>query len=324
MVSRDGVLINGNTRLVALRDLGSPGIDVAVLPADALPGDFLDIEMSLQMLALTHQNYTFTNQLLLMDRYLSLGHSPRELAEKLNWLRGWQRKIDQNLRVLNLINEIRGQYQSHFPYEYFDTKQQVLKDLDDDYQRLIQADYESAENLKWTRISAIFLGVSKDQVRAIDENFFDDEVIRRLETKPEIAELFSSQVGTSNPDLDDLLGKSQSSVNMKEFAKSLMNSLAIVDGSVLPDLTEKYQEIATQVKLGADEIIMGQKQMSYLAEPSDLLRETRINLDRISDNFGEISSMKGFKSGDFNYELHKVQRAVADLVSKSKRYLDGK
>jgi hypothetical protein len=35
LISRDGLLINGNTRVVALRDIGAEGVDVAVLPEDA-------------------------------------------------------------------------------------------------------------------------------------------------------------------------------------------------------------------------------------------------------------------------------------------------
>jgi hypothetical protein len=322
IVSRDGVLINGNTRLVALRDLGATGIDVAVLPEDALAEDFLDIEMSLQMTALTHQDYTFTNQLLLMRRYLERDHSPKELATKMGWVRNWQKKVDQYDRILRTINEIRNLYAGNFPYEFFDAKQQVFKDLDDEYQRLVTTDFDAAEKLKWARITAILLGVSKDQVRAMDEDFFEDEVIKRLDTKPEVSTLFKKHQSSSNPSLDEILGDSTEQTDMKSFAKSLINDMVSVDGQIIPDLDEKYQEIATQVKLGADEIITAQKLQNYLAEPHDVLRETRINLDKILENFGEISGMSGFKSGDFDYELKKVLKAVQDLVVKSKKYLE--
>ena len=131
LISRDGLLINGNTRLVALREIGAQGIDVAVLPEDALASDFLDVEMSLQMQKLTHQDYTFTNRLLLMKRYLDRGHTKNELGAKMGWVKNVTKKVDQNIRLLNLIDEIRSLRNSHFPYEFFDNKEQVLKDLDD-------------------------------------------------------------------------------------------------------------------------------------------------------------------------------------------------
>jgi hypothetical protein len=323
MVSRDGVLINGNTRLVALREIGASGIDVAVLPEDALPEDFLDIEMSLQMTQLTHQDYTFTNQLLLMKRYLDRGHTWKELAQKMGWMRNAEKKIEQSIRILHLINEIRSLYKGNFPYDYFDSKQQVLKDLDDEYQKLtFNGDLKSAEILKWSRISAIFLGVSKDQVRAMDENFFNDEVIKRLDTRPELSGLFKQKEHIKNLELEQLLGAPETGIDMKKFAGELINSVIKQDGVVLPELPEKYQEIATQVRLGAEGLIMEEKMKSYLTEPQEGLREIRLNLDKIAENIGEISSFKDFKPGDFEYELRKVQKSIADLVSKSKKYLE--
>lgn len=320
MVSRDGVLINGNTRLVALREIGAAGIDVAVLPEDALPADFLDIEMSLQMMQLTHQDYTFTNQLLLMRRYLERNHTHKELAIKMGWMRNAQKKIDQSSRLLDLINEIRSLKEGEFRYHYFDSKQQVLKDLDEEYQRLVQSNYQAAEKMKWSRISAILLGVSKDQVRAIDEGFFEDEVATRLDNRPDSAKYFTPS--TKADDLDDLLGEQEPGIDIKKFAVDLIHDVVNPDGTVNTDLDDSLQDIATQVRLGADEIITQAKLQSYLAEPSDILRETRLNIDKIVANFGEISTQKGFKPGDFEYELKKVQKSISDLLATSSKYLN--
>ena len=49
IISREGLLVNGNTRLTAIRELGRQGFDVAVLPADATDDDFFQIEMALQL-----------------------------------------------------------------------------------------------------------------------------------------------------------------------------------------------------------------------------------------------------------------------------------
>jgi hypothetical protein len=323
MVSRDGVLINGNTRLVALRENGANGIDVAVLPEDALPEDFLDIEMSLQMMKLTHQDYTFTNQLLLMKRYLDRGHTNRELALKMGWIRNANKKIEQSARLLELLNEVRALHNHNFPYEYFDSKQQVLKDLDDEYQRILNSgDYEGAENLKWTRISGIFLGISKDQVRAMDENFFEDEIIPRLENKPEIAQVFENIPETMQPNpLDELLGAPDKKTNLKLLAKNLIQTVIGDSGSINTDLEPKYQDIATQVKLATDEIITEAKRDSYLAEPADVLRETRLNIEKITENLGEIAGMSKFDAKSFEFELKKVAKSVTELVEIAKKYI---
>lgn len=47
IVTREGRLINANTRAVALDDLGREHIEAAVLPADATIGEIYDLELDL-------------------------------------------------------------------------------------------------------------------------------------------------------------------------------------------------------------------------------------------------------------------------------------
>jgi hypothetical protein len=169
LISRDGLLINGNTRVVALRDIGSEGVDVAVLPEDAGNREFLDLEMSLQMRRLTHQDYTFTNGLLLMDRYKKFGHTDKQL--------------------LQLIQEIRKLTTPPLAYEVFDVKRQHLIDLNDEYQMLRQSDPRAANQMKWGRVIAMFLGVNKDQTRVIGDDFFEEDVIKRLGGNVDVSSL---------------------------------------------------------------------------------------------------------------------------------------
>ena len=324
LISRDGLLINGNTRLVALREIGAQGIDVAVLPEDALASDFLDVEMSLQMQKLTHQDYTFTNRLLLMKRYLDRGHTKNELGAKMGWVKNVTKKVDQNIRLLNLIDEIRSQRNSHFPYEFFDNKEQVLKDLDDEYQRLLNGNaFDEAESMKWTRISGMLLGVSKDQVRAMDELFLNDEVFKRLEGKSEIISLIqSTPKEIKSDDLDQLLGNNHvSNIDVKGFAKKLIKEMVTDSGTILPELSEPFEEIRKQMRISAEDVINQQRLSSYLAEPAEKLREARIDIENIKSNIGEIAAQTAFKPGEFEYELKRISKAVTDLLALAKKYL---
>ena len=91
LINRNGILVNGNTRCAALRLLNIEGvdnaksIDVAVLPEGITEPDIADIEMELQMRKLTHQSYTFTNELLFMKNYKSSGKSDNELVSAMGW-----------------------------------------------------------------------------------------------------------------------------------------------------------------------------------------------------------------------------------------------
>jgi hypothetical protein len=67
IITRSGILINGNTRRAALKELGSPNIRVAVLPDDASLDDRQAIELSLQLVREHKRDYSFMNFLLAID-----------------------------------------------------------------------------------------------------------------------------------------------------------------------------------------------------------------------------------------------------------------
>ena len=323
IVTRDGLLINGNTRVVALREIGASGVDVAVLPADANSEDLLEIEMSLQMTRLVHQDYTFTNELLLMDRYVKADHSNKQLAIKMGWMRGGEKKVETRLRILGIIEEVRNLSSTYLPYHVFDTKEEHLKDLDKEYQTLKNSgDIDAADRIKWSRIAAIFLGVNKDQVRAIDDQFFEDEVEKRISEDPEAAEALEKvrRVSSSTQDdgLDDLLGKSVANderLDMRSFVKTMLNDPTIRqdDGGVSRDLDGPYARVALGARLAADEIIKEERWSSYLIEPSEALREVQMSVRAIIEKFAEVSAKQGFDRGKFSFELKRVQKAITEL-----------
>lgn len=323
LISRDGLLINGNTRVVALRDLGIEGVDVAVLPADAMAKDFLDLEMSLQMRRLTHQDYTFTNELLLIDKYRSAGHTEKELAKKMGWIRGWKKKVDEAYELLQLVKEIRKLGDPPLAFEVFDSKSQHLRDLNQEYYNLAQVDLEAANNMKWSRVAAMFLGVNKDQTRAIDSEFFEEDVLTRVSKKSKVVEILGDFRKVKVDDnLNELLGsssKTEEALDLRSFAKKIILDLTDRDGNVSKDLTEELQEIHNAIRLGAEASITKGKREKLLLEPADVLQETRINLESLLTSFPDLSIVRGFDSKKFEYELSKVSDCVSELFSEVRK-----
>ena len=121
--------------------------------------------------------------------------------------------------------------------------------------------------------------------------------------------------------LEDLLGAPNKKTNLKLLAKNLIQTVIGDSGSINTDLEPKYQDIATQVKLATDEIITEAKRDSYLAEPADVLRETRLNIEKITENLGEIAGMSKFDAKSFEFELKKVAKSVTELVEIAKKYI---
>jgi len=323
LISRDGLLINGNTRVVALRDLGVDGVDVAVLPTDAMSRDFLDLEMSLQMRRLTHQDYTFTNELLLIDKYRRAGHTEKELAKKMGWINRWKKKVDEASQLLQLVKEIQKLTDPPLGFEIFDSKSQHLRDLNEEYNNTAQVDLVEANNMKWGRVAAMFLGVNKDQTRAIDPDFFEEEVLKRVAKDSKVSEVLDKfKVVKVDDNLDDLLGDSETSeesLDLRAFAKKIVTDLTDSAGNVSKDLTSELQEIHSAIRLSAEAIITKSKREKLLLEPAGVLRETRISLESVLTSFSEVSKLKDFDSVTFKYELSRVSACVTELTEEFKK-----
>ena len=177
--------------------------------------------------------------------------------------------------------------------------------------------------MKWTRISGMLLGVSKDQVRAMDDLFFNDEVFKRLEGKSEVISLIqSTPKEIKSDDLDLLLGNSVgSNIDIKGFANKLIKEMVTDSGTILPELSKPYEEIRKQMRISAEDVINQERLSNYLAEPAEKLREARIDIENIKSNLGEIATQPAFKPGDFEYELKRISKAVTELLALSKKYL---
>jgi hypothetical protein len=320
LITRNGLLVNGNTRVVALRQLGKTGVDVAVLPDDADDAAILDLEMFLQMVHLTHQDYTFTNELLLLEKCKKLGNTDKQIAEKMKWTRGWQKKIDEKFQLLKLINEIRALSSPPLAFQVFDTKSQYLKDMNDEYESLKTHDLAAANRMKWSRIVGMFLGVNKDQTRAIDEDFFDEDVVKRLDSDSLSSNILDGFKKVQVDDgLDDILGDPPTlgeKIDTKGLAKAIIRDRVDDKGFISNDLSIGFEDLKKKVALASDEIITRNKRKSLLATPAEELREIRESIENVVNIFNEVSRQSGFDAAKFEYELKKANKSLEDLNKK--------
>lgn len=84
LISNTGVVINGNRRLTALREIGESYIDCMVLPADATADEIVDIEANLQARPETKLEYDWIGDAQLISRLLHMGRTTKEVAGRLN------------------------------------------------------------------------------------------------------------------------------------------------------------------------------------------------------------------------------------------------
>jgi hypothetical protein len=84
LISITGVVINGNRRLAALREIEESYVDCMVLPADATADEIVEIEGNLQGKPETKLDYDWIGDAQLINRLIHIGRSTKDVADRLN------------------------------------------------------------------------------------------------------------------------------------------------------------------------------------------------------------------------------------------------
>lgn len=189
VVTRAGLLVNGNTRAAALRDIDKKYIRVAVLPGDATQEEIDELELRLQMKQDLKQDYTFTNELLFVDELITrYNRSHEQIALDLRWAASRSQKelnqgkdrVCQSVRILSLIRQIQELSAQKLRLTEFDEKKQVLIEIDGDYQQARGADPEKAAKVRDTTMIGVLVGLGYRELREIDERFLENYLVPAL------------------------------------------------------------------------------------------------------------------------------------------------
>lgn len=79
-----GVIVNGNRRLAAMRELGMPYVELWVLPPDVSADEIVDIEASLQGVPETKLDYDWIGDGQLINRLVAMGRTTKQVSEQLH------------------------------------------------------------------------------------------------------------------------------------------------------------------------------------------------------------------------------------------------
>lgn len=196
VLTTGGVLVNANTRAVALRDLREQYIKVIILPADAGPKEITKLELQLQMEQEVKQDYSFTSQLLFIEDLINSGnYTTLEVGQALRPSLTASKKdtkaavnlVEGELRLLSLIREIVTASGGALNLLYFDDQRQALIEIDQDYQRLKSTKPEEARRVRDAQLAAMIAGVDYRRLREIDSNLLDTYVVPALNESSALA-----------------------------------------------------------------------------------------------------------------------------------------
>ncbi|MFF0545334.1 hypothetical protein ACFYTF_21105 [Nocardia thailandica] len=181
IISPDGILVDGNTRCVALRELGVQEIQVGVLPGDTSWADINEVELGLQLRKDKRRDYTYINRLIAIDEQIRQGRLPEEVARAFNIQ---QRTLEGDRWVFGVILDAIKRSTAGEGLQLrlidFEEHQEKLRELYRDFEKVAKVDPDAGELLKESRLQAILLGHAKTTVRLVEADFHQRYLDARL------------------------------------------------------------------------------------------------------------------------------------------------
>jgi hypothetical protein len=351
VVTREAVLINGNTRLVALRELGKQWIRVAVLDSDARPFELADLELRLQVRETGHDPYRLSDVLLFIEEMSQqYGKTDEEIARALNWSPArpamGKRAVGLHRRLLQLIRELQRRDPA-VPITFFDDegrgtgKLQQLKELELKYADYVATgEIDRAGLLLDTWLVVARSGfASVHQIRAViqSDDFLGEFLLPRLGEQELFGERVESLVQNAAQPAADLPGigdldPAEGAVDGPE-SHDLKKLLTLVESEDESDVSLPGPETAQvegaavkyAIRLAVDGAIRDQRiedrAEDALNAPVDSMRKAVRELKNALEAFANLKGTRDFERdvrGAFDYQfrhLKKHVRTLEDLIA---------
>ena len=318
IITRAGILINGNTRRAALKENGTVDIRVAVLPPDAGRQDLDSIELSLQLRKDHKRDYSFMNFLLAIEESAQAGRSPADIQkdfrikattyERSRWILDFIRDAIERSRV-----ETPNSGAVALRLVDFEKHQGKLEELYRTYTGLKPKDPESAEALREQRLLAIVLDKSKTDLRLIEPDF-----AKYMKTDLPT----SGQAPTADPEVTipgtsiKAPGASAAIKSLREQTTTALRARALAQNpsSIKPerlaDADATLKDLNESVDRGLDRAGKQVRVLKKRLAPVDRLSDAHDDLELALGAVAEARSTKNFNPDDLDEAL---QDLAADL-----------
>ena len=337
IVTHAGVLVNGNTRAVALREIGVEYIRVGVLPRGATEREITQLEARLQLARDLKQDYTLTNELLFIKEQIDFGTDAPDLAILLGkaqsrstqHLNRGVAEIEKSLRILQHIREVQASSDGTIPLTFFDDHESALSEADNAYTALRDRDPAQARRVRDGRIAGVLVGVTYRNLRNWDsDQFLRDYVEPQFDDDDALAAAVSQAPGgngVTDPDDDDGLGILEELNETVEVAVDPTRLLTIVaplhnrsddDASGVEGVTKAqlYDEIQERITEAAQEREQDRRDERRQTTPIKLVREARQKVVRAREALTRTKLGASFDHGNLGYELRQLRKEMNLLV----------
>jgi hypothetical protein len=352
VLTTGGVLVNANTRAVALRELREQYIKVVVLPADAGPREITELELRLQMEQEVKQEYSFTSQLLFIEDLINSGnYTTAEVGRGLRPAlttssrdtRAATDLVEGELRLLGLIREVVGASGGAMTFLSFDEQRQALIEIDQDYQRLKTTQPEEAQRVRDAQLAGMIAGVDYRRLRDVDSSLLDTYIAPALRESTALApyiDMLLSEDATAleaseTPfGVDDFFGDGEDDLTPTALGPSdrvSLSTLYTLLARTRPDenvplpaadgetASLPHTVIAAELFSGLLTAIENKRrdsrQIDDLTAPMVHLKEAARLLDKAAIAYSDVYRRASFDRSNFDSAVQEYERAAAAFAA---------
>ncbi|MBP2189953.1 ParB N-terminal domain-containing protein [Nocardia goodfellowii] len=327
LITRDGILVNGNTRCAALRELSVVSMRVGVLPSSCTWDDINDVELSLQLRFDERRDYSYINRLLAIEEQrVTLN---RDLSVIARAFHTDSKSVERDLWVLAQLKDLiarskKGGGPSLRLMDLEGAKERLFE-LYRAYRDEHAKNKERADILKETRFAAIILEFSKTDVRYIDPEFPKKYLEKKL---PE--NLKPAKVVTA-PKAIPGLGRSVKAegpevMEARALTDALLQTKAVeVTGSTPEDraasalVIRSYREAFNEALDGAGrDFRLRKKRLAAPDRIGDACKDIELSITDLVTSRGSSS----LDEGAFDDALDQLRTVLGRLAFEAKRTVD--
>ncbi|MCX4468693.1 ParB N-terminal domain-containing protein [Streptomyces albidoflavus] len=238
LITPTGILVNGNTRRAALKNLRKEHIRVGVLPDDWSWDDVGSLELTLQLRKEHKRDYSFINFLLAVDEQVAHGKSVEDICKSFRikedptykrsrWILAFVKDAIKRSKVTTPDGTSVG-----MRFVDFERDQGQLEELWRHFTQLDKNDPDGAAQLREARLAGLLLDLNKVQMRSISGEgggFYKAYLAPRLPESIKPASAVPASV--SIPGLSGVIvpGAAPAATEAREFADKILKARTVAD-----------------------------------------------------------------------------------------------
>lgn len=328
VVTAEGVLINGNRRSAALRDLWlndhlptARYVRAFVLPGDTTADEILDLETELQVAKDYREDYSWVNEALLIEEIFEASNKDWErVAQRMRLkpekVRAQYEKLQQLHQLVSMSNGTRHHADFVGNESAFEELSKHVRDKQP----------EEAASVRSVYFLGTLSGVNYRDLRHLRRKDASEFVRGEFSLDPTLASLFAIAEDSAKDSTDDLLDDVLGSGGQAESSGALTTVLSFLaqrkadeviempDGSKVP-LQELLGSVRSAVNSAAKEASENAKDAQAVAAPIARLSSARDEIVRAGTALAKARAQAGWQEADLKKRIDEVKAALAHIES---------